>query len=199
LSEGGNEPRVYIPFDQSGMAGRFLVARAIDGRVSELALALRAILIDVNPNALILNSRTLAEEVGTVRYPRRLAAAALGIAGIIGLLLAGIGVYGVMAYSVAQRVPEIGVRTALGAARGDVVRMILREGLKVGALGALGGAALTYAALRVVSSAIIALPAFDVATLIVAPAVLLAAILIACYVPARRAARVDPLVALRQL
>jgi putative ABC transport system permease protein len=198
LSEGGNEPRVYIPFAQSGIVGRFLVART-DGNTAATALALRALLVDVNPDALIANTRTLAEEVATVRYPRRLAAAALGISGVIGLLLAGTGLYGVMAYSVAQRVREIGVRTALGAARADVVRMILREGLRVGVLGGLGGFALTYAALRVVSSTIIALPEFDVATLIVAPAVLVAAILIASYVPARRAARVDPLVALRQL
>ena len=123
----------------------------------------------------------------------------LGCAGLIGLLLASVGIYGVVSYSVAQRTRELGVRRALGADRSDIIGLILREGTRVAVVGAALGLIAGYAAVRIVSSKLVSLPSFDVTTLIAAPALLAAVVLIACYLPARRAARVDPMVALRDL
>jgi len=130
-------------------------------------------------------------------HARRLSAALLGLSGITGLILAALGVFGLMSYAVAQRVGEIGVRMVLGAQRRDVIRLILFDGAGVVSTGIVIGFALGFAAIRYASHAIVPLPDIDVLTFIAVPAVLIAAVLLACYLPARRAARVDPLVVLR--
>ena len=113
------------------------------------------------------------------------------------LLLAAIGVFGLMSYAVAQRVGEIGVRMVLGADRRDDVRLIVRDGLGAVFGGLAIGFALAYAAIRYASHSIVPLPNGDAITFAVVPAIVVAAVLLACYLPARRAANVDPLVVLR--
>jgi ABC-type antimicrobial peptide transport system permease subunit len=104
-----------------------------------------------------------------------------------------------VSYSVAQRVREIGIRTALGAERRDILRMILRDGLKVIGLGTALGGVLAFAAIKLTSAKVVALPQADVVTLALAPLILAVAMLLATYIPARRAAAVDPMIALRRL
>src|SRR6185436_6188142 len=126
------------------------------------------------------------------RYPRRFAAGLLATTGVLGLVLAIAGLYGVMSYSVAERVHEIGVRMALGAGRRDILRLVVVEGVRVTLVGCVVGLVLGYAALRVVSSTVVALPSVDAASMAILPLAILAVVVAACYIPARRAARVDP-------
>jgi putative ABC transport system permease protein len=115
----------------------------------------------------------------------------------LGLLLAAIGIYGVTSYSVVQRTSEIGIRMALGAQRKDVLWLVLGRGGRLVTLGAALGLGGAYAVSRLLISIIPTLPTRDPATLVVVSAVLFVIALLACYIPARRATRVDPMVALR--
>jgi ABC-type antimicrobial peptide transport system permease subunit len=115
----------------------------------------------------------------------------------LALLLTAIGLYGVMAYSVIQRAQEIGIRVALGAQTGDVLRMVLRHGLKLTALGLSIGLAAAYALTRYMRSQLFGVKAADPLTFAGVALLLVAVALMACWIPARRATKVDPLVALR--
>jgi putative ABC transport system permease protein len=128
-----------------------------------------------------------------------MAAGILSSAGAFGLLLAAIGVYGVVSYSVAQRIREMGIRAALGADRFDIIWLVLRDGVRVLLLGIAAGGALTWTAVRAAATLVLPLPAIDSTTLVIVPAVFGTVILAACLVPAWRASRVDPKVALRHL
>jgi putative ABC transport system permease protein len=117
----------------------------------------------------------------------------------VALLLAALGVYGVMSFSIAQRTPEIGMRMALGAGQGQVRRQILREGATLSAGGLMLGVGGAYALGRAMQSTLfVGTGAMNVPVLLTVSAVLLASALLACYVPARRASAVDPIIALRQ-
>ncbi|HWB41759.1 MAG TPA: FtsX-like permease family protein, partial [Gemmatimonadales bacterium] len=115
---------------------------------------------------------------------------------VVALVLALIGVYGVMSYVVAQRTREIGIRMALGAARGEVVRLVLGRGLRIVALGTSLGLVAAYAGAQAIEKQLFGVPAADVTTFVVVPLVLVGVAAVACWVPARRAARVDPAIAL---
>ena len=115
----------------------------------------------------------------------------------LSLTLAAIGIYGVMAYSVNQRTREMGIRMALGASRRDVLRLVVGHGLRLTAIGAAVGLAASLAASRLVSSLLFGVSATDVVTFVTVPVVLIAAALGASYLPALRATRIDPIVALR--
>ena len=190
------DPEVYIPYDQQPMDFGVVVARTradplsvvggVKGRIHELDPAL--------PIADVLPMRTIvADSVANDRFITILLALFAGLA----LGLAAIGIYGVMSYAVAQRTREIGVRMALGAARADVLRLVAREGLRLSALGVAIGLAASVAATRGLTALLFGVTAGDPLTYAAVAAVLVATALAACYVPARRAARVDPLVALR--
>ena len=125
-------------------------------------------------------------------------AALSGVFGIIAALIAAIGVYGVMSYQVARRTNEIGVRIALGARRGDIARMVLREAGTLVAIGLAVGSALAFVAASFVQSLVFGVPPYDIRPVGVACIVLAAAAIVASYVPARRAARLEPLTALRE-
>ncbi len=119
------------------------------------------------------------------------------IFGGVALLLATIGLYGVRAYTVAMRTREIGIRMALGAGASDALRMMLREGMALFGIGAGVGLALSLAAGKILSSILYRVASVDAVVLLAAPALLAAVSLVACYIPARRAARLNPMVALR--
>jgi putative ABC transport system permease protein len=127
----------------------------------------------------------------------RLAAELLMGFGALALLLAAVGTYGVMSYSVSQRTQEIGIRMALGAQRGDVLRLILQNGMAMVIAGVVAGLGLSVIFTRSINSLLYGIGSFDVASFFAAAAVLIAVALVACWVPARRAMRVDPVVALR--
>ena len=129
--------------------------------------------------------------------PRRFNLYLLGAFATVSLALAAIGLFGVMAYLVSQRTREIGVRLALGATRGEVFRLILGRGLALAVIGAVGGVGAALWLTRVMETLLFSVSRTDPVTFVAVPLALIAVALLACYIPARRAMRVDPVVALR--
>jgi len=184
-----------VPIQQQYIPRLTLVARASDGR--RLAAEIRTLIASMDPNVPIVNSQTLEDFAALGLIPQRVAAAVSGILGVVGLLLAAIGIYGVTAYMVSARTREIGIRMALGAQRSNVVRMVLRQGMKLALLGGAIGLALEFGAGRLLGSLLFGVGAADPLTFI-GSAVLFCAIgLAACYAPARRATEIDAMEALR--
>jgi putative ABC transport system permease protein len=143
--------------------------------------------------------QTLHDAVGTEPALRRLGGQLLGAAGALGLLLATVGLYGMMAFVVASRAPEIGVRMALGASAGRILRGVVWQGLKLVTIGILIGAGLSLVLSQAMASLLAGLSAADPVSFLGTAALLIVVGLVACFLPARRAARLDPLVALRRL
>jgi predicted lysophospholipase L1 biosynthesis ABC-type transport system permease subunit len=183
------DQRARLPETSIIVRGRGTAREALKTALAGIAVA--------RPEAEITRARTLDEEIGEVLYPRRLGAAILVVSGLFGLLLSTIGLYGIVSYSTAQRFREIGIRTALGAARGDILRLLLCDALLALGIAVASGVALGYAAVRIVSSMVVALPALDMLTLVAIPALLSAVIIGACLLPAHRAARANPVDVLR--
>jgi predicted permease len=187
---------LYRSAAQSYSPGVSIMARA-DGGAGVALEAIRRELQAMDANVAPEQAMPLESLIGMSLFPQRLAAFFIGGFGVLGLLLACIGIYGVLAYQVGQRTREIGVRVALGARAGDVVGMVVRHGFKITALGAAVGLLLAAAATRLLSSLLYGVSATDPLTFTAVPALLLAVALVASWLPARRAARVDPMVALR--
>lgn len=189
----------YVPFGQErGMGGTTLLVRPTDGTPTEaLFPALRRALGAVDPTVLWLDTRVLANELDPVLRPWRLGALVVGAFGLLALVIASIGLYSLIAYRVAGQRHEMGVRLALGARGGDLLRLVLRQGLTLGGAGlALGVLAAVLLAPRL-DALLFRTSPHDPAIYAAVVGVLAAAALLACLVPARRAARVDPAVALR--
>lgn len=140
----------------------------------------------------------MKSETAFATWPQRIAATLLGGAAGLAVLLAAVGLYGVVAYAVSQRTREIGIRMALGAGRDAVVRMVLKGSMKVVAIGLAIGLALSLAAGRAVESFLGETSAADPIALLAAPLIMIACALLASWLPARRAARIDPMRALRE-
>jgi predicted permease len=157
----------------------------------------RAEIAALDPNLAVFNTETMQEHVDKSLLLPRLSALLLGVFGAIGLTLAAIGLYGVMSYSVRRRTREIGIRMALGAEPGKVLRMVLVQGLTVTAVGLAAGLALALALGRFAASLLYGISGTDLVTFLTVPGVLLAAALAAIVFPARRAAHVEPSAALR--
>jgi len=145
----------------------------------------------------VYNVKTMVEHMSVAYFPARVAATLLGGFGLLALLLAAIGIFGVMSYSVAQRTREIGIRMALGAQADVILKLVVGEGLKLTMLGLAIGLACASAGTRLMSSFLYGVNALDVVTFAGVSLLLALVALVACYIPARRAMRVDPLVALR--
>jgi putative ABC transport system permease protein len=148
-------------------------------------------------NLPVTNVRPMNEWLSNSLYAARMGAALLGLFGAVALLLAAVGLYGVMSFSVAQRTRELGIRMALGAHAADVLRLVLKEGMILVGLGITLG--LTVAALvtRLLASFLYSTSPMDAMTFASIPVILTLVALVACYLPARRATRIDPLIALR--
>jgi putative ABC transport system permease protein len=188
-------PTVYVNLFQRPRAA-ITVTMLSDADTRLVASAARGILQDLNPE-IPARFRTLSQVYSASLGSRRFNVILVGFFGIVALLLATAGVFGVMAYSVSRRTREIGVRVALGARSGDVLRMILSQGLRTIFIGVAIGIAGSLALTRTVESLLFGVTATDPLTFGGVTLLLVGAALLACYIPARRAAHVDPIVALR--
>jgi putative ABC transport system permease protein len=198
IRDTSQSTHIYLSLGQEWQPTSTWIVARTPAHDLETVQRIKAAVANADALSEVFRVQTMEQMVAAILYPRRLAGAILAASGVVGLLLAAFGLHGIIAYSVVQRVHEIGIRTALGADRADVVKMILGEGVTILALGTGMGLASTYAALRVTSK-FVALPPIDAFTLVSVPLVLGVVILVACYIPARRASQVDPVVALRQL
>jgi predicted permease len=194
----GEKPTPYIHYalGERRWTGEVLIARTAADPAA-LVTAMRREILSLEPNAVFLDSQTMEAQVAASLLPARLAAQTIGLVGVVATILAAVGLYGVIAYAVGRRTREIGIRVALGASPGDVLRMIMRQGLGLAATGVAIGLALSWVAARAIASALYGVGAGDPAAWSAAVAVLLGSAALANYLPARRAARVDPSVALR--
>jgi predicted permease len=209
LSESAT-PYFYVPFRQVYRADMNLAFYVRTHGDPETALStLRAQVRALDPNVTVFDAAPLKEFIGASIFPQKVAASMLTVLGSIALLLAAVGLYSVMAYSVAQRTKEIGIRIALGAQPGNVLRMVVRQGLALTAAGLVAGAALAFVMMRAVgsisfsnsamgsSSKLLAGNADDPLIYFAAAAFLCAVAALASWLPARRAASVNPVNALR--
>jgi predicted permease len=196
VSLGGDvEPFVYVPMSQQPMSRIWLVVRTAS--TPSAIPQLRALLREATPNLPITEALPLSEVTAIGLIPQRVAAAVAGSLGLVGLVLAAIGIYGVTAYAVGRRTREIGIRMALGADRRRVLSLVLRQGLVLAAIGVSLGVILAALGSSLLESLLIGISGLDVVTFATACALFAAVTLVASYLPARRAARVDPMVALR--
>jgi putative ABC transport system permease protein len=190
------EPEVYVPYWQWPMQSPALLVRTT-GNAALSAAAIRGEVRAVNkflpPPIIRSMDEILADSVAQPRYQTIL----LDLFGIAALILAAVGVYGVISYSVAQHTHEISIRMALGAEKSDVLRMVVGQGIKLALIGVAIGIAGALALTRFVASLLYGVKPTDPVTFVAVSLVLIAVALAACYIPARRAAKVDPMVALR--
>jgi ABC-type antimicrobial peptide transport system permease subunit len=174
-----------------------MIAVKTRGAATRLLPAMRTAVASVDPALPIYDAMTLEERIAAVVARPRFNATLLGAFAGAALLLAAIGVYGVLSYSVSSRMREMGVRLALGADASRVMRLILGEGLRLAAIGAAIGVAASLAIARMLQGVLVDAAAWDPRLLAVAGAVMLAAAAAAAFVPARRAGAIDPIVVLR--
>jgi ABC-type antimicrobial peptide transport system permease subunit len=186
---------MYLPYLQARMPSATFQVR-IAGDPAAAVGAIRAAVRTVDSNLPLTNVSTQVEQVEQRLAQERVFAEAYTLFGALALLLASVGLFGLMSYSVARRTNEIGIRMALGAQRSDVLRLVMRESMMLVALGVGIGLVAALAAGRLVASLLYGLAATDAGTILTAIAALVAVSALAGYLPARRAARVDPLVAL---
>jgi putative ABC transport system permease protein len=188
-------PMFYLPLVQSGDDGATVVIRAHG--VPAIGLSVRALVQGIDRDALVGEPVPLEALLAGSLGQRRFYMMLLGAFAALALVLAAIGLYGVISYSVAQRTQEIGVRVALGATRAQVLLMILAQGLRFAAIGLAIGQLMAMMLNRALKGLLVGVSTTDPPTLVVTAAALLSVAALACYVPARRAACVDPIVALR--
>lgn len=189
---------VYLPMSQSiDQMGRLSLAARGDGRAGDLINAIRGELGAAGRDILVTNIATLDEQVDQSLLQERLVATLSLFFGLLALLLACIGLYGVMSYSVARRRQEFGIRMALGARPGVITQSILREALLLAAIGIGVGLPLVFVAARLIRSQLFGVQPDDPVTFVIVTCALVTVVLLAAWLPARRATKVNPIVALR--
>jgi putative ABC transport system permease protein len=187
---------LYYPLEQAPDPRMYALTRA-SGDPLALVRSAHATVWAIDRNQPITSTRTVEGLLAGSQANRRFATLLLGLFSIIAIALAAIGIYGVIAYSTAQRTQEIGIRMALGARRAEVLRIVLKEGVMIGAVGLTLGIAAALALTRFMSSLLFGVDARDPFTFIALPLGLLLVACLATLIPAARAVRIDPIVALR--
>jgi predicted permease len=196
--------QLYFPFMQlpeaamqpSFWSGTGVLVR-FEGDPQAVTTAIRSSLRDMSSDQVMYEVQTMEEVIADTLAERRFSMIVLGVFAALALGLASMGIYGVISYLVGQRTREIGIRIALGAKRGDVLRMVLSEGMKMTVIGVGAGLITSLGLTRLMANMLFGVKATDPLTFAVVAIVLIVVALVACYVPARRAMQVDPIVALR--
>jgi putative ABC transport system permease protein len=191
-----DRPQVFLPFAQQPSLSVTLVLRAAEP--ARLAGALRQAVWEHDPGQPVAAVQPMEQIVGESLAQRRLSMLLLGAFAAVALLLAAIGIYGVMAYVVGQRTQEIGIRMALGARLGDILRMVVGQGLRLAAAGVALGLGGAFGFARLLTTQLYGVSPTDPATFAAASAALVVIALASSYLPARRALRIDPAAALRR-
>jgi predicted permease len=186
-------PTMYVP--SSGGNTSFAVRTAMNAKA--VTASIRSVVSQMDPNLPVFNVHTEAELIEQLLFQERMIAKLSGFFGILALLLACIGLYGLLSYEVSRRTREIGIRIALGAQRRGVLKLIVGQGIVLAAAGAVVGIGVTLGVTRYLKSMLYDIHANDPATIFGVAILLTLVAIVACYVPARRAMRVDPMVALR--
>jgi len=189
-------PFIYIPLAQEMQSNMTLLVRTTNDPASMLP-AMRSELQALDRNVPVYAVKTMTEQIDAALSADRMTTMLLGIFGGAALLLAAVGLYGVMSYSVARRTHEIGVRMALGAQTLDVLSLVVKNGMTLSLIGLAIGLATAFAFTRMMATLLFEVTPTDVMTYAIVSVGLLLVALLACYIPARRATKVDPLVALR--
>jgi predicted permease len=194
----GEEPRPYIHWalSQTYHSTSRLVVRT-NGDPSAMVGHLRQEMLAMEPDLVFIEADTMPMLIEVTLLPVRMGAVLIGLFGILGMILASVGLYGVIAYSVSRRTHEMGLRIALGAETGDVLKLVLQQGMVVVGVGIVLGLAGAAAVSRVLSSVLYGVSAVDPVSFGAAVAVLVSVAALANYIPAKRATRVDPVIALR--
>jgi predicted permease len=186
----------YYPIFQQPISQAFLIVKT-NTDAAQMGNSIQAAVASVDPGQPVANLETMEQYVAGSLSPQRIAVSLLAIFSLMALFLASLGLYGVISYNVTHRTHEIGIRMALGAERRQVWRLVLAQGMRPALVGVLVGAIAASFVARYLRSQLFEVSAFDPTTFLLAGLVLLAAALLACSIPARRATKVDPMVALR--
>jgi putative ABC transport system permease protein len=194
--EGESRVQYYIPYQQRPTGNMYLVVRT-GGDPTSVSGAVRGAVLGIDRDLPVFRVKTMEQYVADSMAQRRFAMFVFGIFAVIALVLAAVGLYGVMAYSVTQRTHEIGVRMALGARSRDVVSLVVRQGMTLAGIGLVAGLGAAYGLTRLMETLLFGVNARDLSVFGLIAVVLTAVAAVACFLPARRATRVDPLVALR--
>jgi len=194
--EGESRVQYYIPYQQRPAPFAFLVTRT-SGDPSAMAPSVRATVLSIDKDLPVFRVQTLEQYVSDSMAQRRFAMYLFGIFALIALVLAAVGLYGVMAYSVTQRTHEIGVRMALGARSQDVVSMVVRQGLGLAGVGLVVGLGAAFGLTRLLATLMFGVNVRDLSVFLMISLILSVIAALASLIPATRATRVDPLIALR--
>lgn len=194
--DDSNVPTIYTPFAQTPFLWNYLMIRT-NVSPETLTQNVRQAVTATDPTVEAANFRTMDQLISQSVAQPRVYTMLLGAFAILALALATMGIYGVMAYAVTQRTHEIGVRVALGASRGDVLKLVLKQGMLLACCGVVIGLLAAYGLTRLMRNLLFDVSATDPMTFVVISLMLVVVALMACYVPARRATKVDPIVALR--
>jgi putative ABC transport system permease protein len=190
------KPQIYVPYPQFAIPSLSIFVRTqVDA--GSMTVALRRAVGEIDKEVPVYRPRLLADYRSQSIAQPRLNAMLVGLFALIALLLAAAGIFGVMSYAVTQRTQEIGIRLALGAQRYDVMRLIIGQGMRFVSVGVLLGLIGVFACSRLLQSLLFGIAATDIQTMLIATMALATVAFCACYIPARRATRVDPVQALR--
>lgn len=192
--DGGLVQTIYLPSLRLGYAN--LVIRTTNNPAS-LAAAVRKEVTEIDPHQPVASIKTMEQWVSESVAEPRFRTLLLGLFSAVALLLSVVGIYGVLSYAVSQSTHDLGIRMALGARSADVLGMVIRQGMKLTLLGVAIGLGAAFALTRVMRDLLFGVQPTDAITFAAIALMLIIIALLACYIPARRAARVDPMVALR--
>jgi putative ABC transport system permease protein len=189
-------PFVYLPQYQIYRSTMIAIVRTTADPLT-VGRTVEKTIHDLNADLVVFNMTTLESREQAASFPQRIAGTFVGAFGLLALILAAVGIYGVTSYTTRQRTHEIGIRMALGASKDDILRLVLGHGLRLTLTGVLVGLAAAFALTRYLSNLLLGVTSTDALTFFSVAILLCAVALLASFIPARRAMRVDPMVALR--